>query len=117
MKKEKPNLNSRAGKYVTARVKGKNKKEAALEAGYSLKSARNATSVIENTKEVQKLKEYYREKLLGKITLEDLADEHIKIILQDDDKSAKLRAIELGLDKIEPDSIPQEEDRILVILK
>lgn len=116
MRKERPNLNSKAGRYVIARVKGKNKTQAALSAGYSESTAKNAGSLVETSKEVQSIKAYYRDKLLGRISLDSIAEEHLKIVLQDDDRSAKLRAIELALDKIEPENIPQEEDKILVVL-
>ena len=56
--------------------------------------------------------------MLKHITLEMIAQEHIKNIKQDEDKGAKNKAIEMALAKIEPeDKMDSDDDKMLVVLK
>ena len=105
-------LNSKAGKYYVARQKGKNKKESAIIAGYN---PSNITR-IENTQEYKALS--YKDELLKQITLDQIAKEQLKVIMQDEDLSSKNTAIKNVMEKIEPEERASEEDeRVLVILK
>jgi len=96
---KKPDINSRIGKYFIARNQGKTKTEASITAGYP--SPTHSTR-IEQTRTYQAIKQYYRDELLRQITLQDIAKEQIKNILQDSDRSAKNKAIEMALNRIEP---------------
>ena len=119
MKSKVHNIDNKARiiKYVVNRAKGLNKKESAIAAGYSEKG--NPTTRIEKTQAYQEVvKEYYKDKVLGKITLDEIADEQIKVIRQDKDLNAKNTAIKNVVEKIEPDDAPLEEnDQVLVILR
>ena len=81
-----PDPNSKPVKYLTNRIKGMNKSEAQLKAGY--KDVNHGTR-IEATKTYQKA--------IGELLLpeEQVAKEHNKIIAQDDDKGSKNRAIDM----------------------
>jgi len=98
-KKKDVDMTSQPAKYFLARQEGMNKNEAQIRAGYL--TTKNAHR-IERTKDYQEVKEYYKDKLLEKITMEDIAKEQVKVIVQDENLNAKNRAIEMALDKIEP---------------
>lgn len=114
--KKKANLNTKVGKYFLLTRKGMAKTKAAVKAGYADGSH---ISQIESSKTYEVIqKRFYRDVLLEQITLEQLAKEQIKNILQDEDKGAKNKAIEQALKKIEPEDAPKEnEDRVMVILR
>lgn len=113
---KKPDLTSRIGKYYIARQKGLNKKQSQIVAGFA--DPMHPTR-IEATKTYKAIEQhYYKDEILKKITLADIANEQIKNILQDQDKGAKNKAIEMALDRIEPsDSAPEVEEKIVVLLK
>lgn len=115
-KTKKPDLDTRIGKYFVARKAGKNKKESQIVAGFP---DANHSHRIENTQSYQILEQtYYKDEMLKKITLAKIAEEHIKNIVQDQDKGAKNKAIEMALGRIEPDIKKEEEvDKVLVILR
>lgn len=108
-------LTGRTAKYVVARAKGLNKKEAAIEAGY--KSVNNQTK-IEKTKTYDAIVTHYKDVLLGNITLNEIAQEHVKNIVQDEDRGAKNTAIKMAMERIEPDAAPpDDDDKVTVVLK
>jgi hypothetical protein len=114
---KKADLNTKAGKYFLNKRKGMNKKEAALSAGYA--DGQHVTQ-IERSPTYQAIeKRYYKDTLLQKITLEKIAEEHMKVIEQDEDRGAKNTAIKMALERIEPETAmgSGEDQRILVILQ
>ena len=112
---KKPDLDTKIGKYFVAKTQGKNKTEASKVAGYP--TAFHSTR-IEATKTYQALeKAYFKDELLKRISLGEIADEQIKNIVQDQDKGAKNKAIEMALNRIEPqDALMGEEDNVTITL-
>jgi hypothetical protein len=115
-RKVKPDLNSRPGKYFLLRQEGVPKGEAALRAGYP---DVYHTPQIEKSKAYEAIeKVFYKDELIRHISLEQIAREQIKNILQDEDKGAKNKAIEHALSKLEPEDVGKEDfDKIVVVLK
>lgn len=113
MKKIKIDLNTKPARYFLARTTGKNKKESALSAGYA--DGQHITQ-IENSVEYSKVTEFFKDALLGKIQMNDIASELVKNIVQDIDRGAKNKAIEIALGKLEPDRVMEKEDRVIVVL-
>lgn len=114
---KKADLNTRAGKFLTARyVKGMNKQQAAETVGLDPRNV----NMLEKTQVYQALeKKYFRDELAKQIGLDSIAGELIKNIVQDEDRGAKNKAIEIALSKIEPDkhSDNTDNERVYVILK
>lgn len=101
--------------YFKAVKSGKPKGEAALIAGYQ---DTNHMAAIEKTEQFLALEKKYKDVFLEKLSLSQIADEHIKNILQDKDRGAKNKAVEMALDRIEPESAPKEEpEKVVVVLK
>ena len=115
-KNKKPDLTSRAGKYFLNRQKGLNKRQAQLQAG--CKDGQHSYA-IENSKTYKTIEKYfYKDALLSKITLHELADEHLKNIMQDEDRGAKNKAIEMALSRLEPDKVMQDrDDEVTIVLR
>lgn len=105
-------------KYIKEKEKGISKKQAALNAGYKLSVAK-CPSNIEDSETYAMVDAHYKEVLLKKISMESLADEHLKNIIQDEDRGAKNTAIKMALEKIEPTSsnLGEDDDRVTVILR
>lgn len=115
-RKVKPDLDSKIGKYYVNRLKGMNKGDAQIAAGFPDKAHASRIEATKTYKTIDKM--FYKESLLAKISLDELAGEHLKNILQDQDKGAKNTAIKMALDKIEPEvREDKDDDRIVVILK
>jgi len=114
-RKVKIDLDSRIGKYYVNRKKGMNKTKAQIEAGFLDTAHASRIEKTKTYKEIDKL--FYKEALMSKITLSELADEHLKNIKQDQDKGAKNRAIEMALERIEPDKAQRDEEKVMVVLK
>lgn len=113
-----PDLDSRVGKYFISRKKGKSKRESARSAGYSEAQSLINPGRIEKSKAYQELEKiHYKDKLLEKITIEQIAQAHADNILQEDDRGARNKAIEMAIHKLEPDKVVDDEDRVFVILK
>lgn len=114
---EVPSLETKVGKYYKkTRIEGKQKGIAALEAGYA---DDQHSHQIESTKAFERIDAYYKTALLNHISLDSIAAEHVKNIVQDQDKGAKNKAIEMAIDRIDPDSKPrdEEESRVIVVLR
>lgn len=107
--------NTRAGKYLIARTKTKTKKEALELAGINP----SAQSTIENSPTYKALEEkYFKGAMLEEISIQQIAKELTKNITQDEDRGAKNKAIEIALNRIEPDKITEKDDeQVIVILK
>jgi phage terminase small subunit len=110
------NKSSKQFKYYEAKKLGKSKKESALQAGYSENTAR-IPQVIEQSQAYQVIERHFKEELLGKITISEVADELVKNIRQDVQLGAKNEAIKIALNKIEPEDIPQDEEQVIILLK
>lgn len=114
--KDLPGPETRVAKYHMAVRSGMTKAKAAEVAGYSCP---NQTTVIEKSKGFQKLQEYYKDELLKRVSLGQIADEHAKVIVQDNEMGPKLAAIKIAMDKIEPPDkdLGDDDDRVFVVLK
>lgn len=109
-----PDLNSRTGKYFLARKKGLRQKDAAE----LLNIHPHYAPRLEKTKAYQALVQtYYKDELLTRVTMGQIAEEHAKNILQDQDKGAKNTAIKMALDKVEPSEMSREDDKLIVVLR
>jgi hypothetical protein len=105
---------ARVVKYVKGVRSGLTKKESAIRAGFP--DASNI-SKLEKTEAFMEVERHYRDALLDKITLDDVAEEHIKNIKQDEDRGAKNKAIEMYYNKVEPEKVSEnKEDRVMVVL-
>ena len=112
---KKPEDNQRMMKYFVAKQSGMTKAQAEVSAGYPHP---NHSSRIEKSITYQAIeKKYYRDVLLSKISMSGIADEQLKVILQDKDNGAKNKAIEMALNRIEPEVKITQEESILVVLK
>ncbi len=114
-KKIKIDMKSKAGKYFLALQKGSTKKEAALTVGID---PRNVNK-LEDTQMYQAIeKKYFKDELLDQITLTGLAQELLKNIVQDTDRGAKNKAIEIALSKLEPEKAPKDADeKVLIVIQ
>ncbi len=100
-------------KYRQARLKGKNKEESKIIAGYS-----PATT----TTTIEKMDSYKRislgDQIKQQITEQEIIGHHVGLIRQDKDNSAKLAAIKMAYERMEPDNeAPEQAERVIVILK
>lgn len=112
---KKADLNTKAGKLWLGLQSGKSKKKAALEAGLNPANVSHAMKT-ENFQALERSS--YKEEILKHITMAEVAQEHIKVLKQDGDLSAKNTAIKMALEKIEPENVPTgEAEKVLVILK
>lgn len=85
----------KAEKYLMNKLKGMNVIEAAKEAGYS-DTTIYKTGQIESSQAYKEAENKYREALLQIISPASIAFEHSKNIMQDADKGAKNKAIEMA---------------------
>lgn len=108
---KKPDLNTKVGKYYAARMSGKTKKDAQIAAGY--KGVNNSTQ-IERTKTFQALA--YKDELLNKISLSEIADAHADNIRQEGDRGARNTAIKMAYEKIEGQETPEREEKVVFIM-
>lgn len=116
----KPNLQSKQAKYILGIRKGKTKKKAALDAGYSYNTAVQNTDKIEKSLTFQRLEKAlsYKDELLKKTTLEQIAQEQLKVVFQDENLNAKNTAIAQVVETLEPKGDTTDyEERVLIVLK
>lgn len=109
-------INTKAGKYLTARYSGNNKTQSAIIAEV------NPTNIthLERTEIYQAIeKKFFKDEFSAILTVRQLAEELKKNVVQDEDRGAKNAAIKIALDKLEPSVIVdnQENERVMVILK
>jgi hypothetical protein len=110
---------TKSGKYLVARAKGMTKKDAAIVAGYGASTPTHNVDKIERSQIYQALeKKFFKDALTAKITLEEIGDELIKNIKQDANLGAKNQAIQIALDKLEPEDNPTDiDERVFVVIK
>ena len=115
MKKVKPDLEKKSGKYWMERQKGKKKTEAALAVGLNPKNIAH----VEQTENFLALeKSSFKEEILKHILMPEIAREHARLITEAKEDSTKLAAIKLAYDKIEPEgAIADNSQKVVVILK
>ena len=90
VKKRNVDITPAQRKYFLNRAAGMNKKDAALDAGYTLATSRNVKENIEKSEGFIKLLEGENK---DGLTDELLVQEHTKLVKQDDDKSVKGKMI------------------------
>lgn len=113
-------LNSKVAKYYKNVQKGLNKKEAALKAGYSLNTAQFNTPKIEQSLAYQQVERAlsYKDEILKKTTLEEIAREQLSVVFQNENLNAKNVAIKQVVDTIEPENRSDDgDDRVIIVLK
>lgn len=113
---KKANLDSKVGKFFLAKQRGLSARQASLEAGYS-RGMMNQATKITKFKSYRAIEEVYAKKLLTKISTDEIAEEHAKNIRQDENLAAKNTAIQMALDKIEPENTPPEEENVVIVFK
>jgi len=108
--------NTKTYKYFKSHVlDGKTKTVAAKEAGISHV---NNTTNIERTKTFQALTEKYADSIQRVISMDEVAVEHTKNIIQDQDRGAKNAAIKMFLERVEPEAHKkEEEDKLIIVLR
>ncbi len=104
---------TKAGKLFLAQQSGLTDSEASRKIGISEK---NVTE-LEATKTYQAIIKSFKDAILEKTTISNLAEELNKNIKQDADKGAKNNAIKIALDKIEPENLPQTAQQVNIVLK
>ena len=98
-------------KYAKAVASGMSKAKAKELAGYS---PNTLTTTIDESNAYKSLS--VKDALLSKITLEEIADIHTKII-RSDNEMASLNAIKLGYERIEPETNQAEDvEKVVVVL-
>lgn len=114
-KKKNINMESKVAKFfVASRVKGMPVAKAARSAGISTTNTTNYTKMAT----YQALEEKYKDKLLKHIGLDEVAEEHVKLIKQDKDQGAKLNAIKFYTERVEPEVKEDNDDeRMIVVLR
>ncbi len=99
-------------KYHIARLKGHNKNQARDIAGYS---SNTLPLTVENSIAYKSIS--YKDTVLQQTSLETLAREQLKIVMQDKDLGAKNTAIKNVIDKLEPNNqIADIEDKLVIVL-
>ena len=115
MKKKAINMESKVAKFFVAqRIKGMPKSKAAKVAGISLENTTN----YERMPTYQALEEKYKDKLLKHIGMDEVAAEHVKLIIQDKDQGAKLNAIKFYTERVEPEVKESDSsEQMIVVLR
>lgn len=109
----KPDFTLKSGKLFLAQQKGLKDIDACKVAGIAPKNITN----LEATKNYQRCEKSFKDAILDKTTINNLADELLKNIVQDNDKGAKNNAIKMALDKIEPDNIQAQAQQVNIVLR
>lgn len=108
-------LETKQGKYFLEKRKGKNKKQSALDAGYS---DGQHTALIERSDTYQAVERYFRDVALESTTLNEIADTLVRNMKQEQDRGASNKACEILLERIEPETAPPErEEAVMVVFK
>lgn len=114
--KKVPDLNSKVAKYYFAKKTGMSQSKATQVAGYS---DPGVSTRVEQTKGYKALQKYYKDALQDEITVQQIAKEHAKVIMQDQELGPKIASIKMAYDKIEPEQ-PQgenDDDKVFVVLR
>lgn len=113
--KKHPDLDTRIGKYFLNKKSGMTKSEAQRRAGFP---DVNHPARIENTKTYKALeKHFYADELQKIISLQEIAQAHAENIMQDQDRGARNTAIKMAMDKIEPEDLPRDEEKVIIIMR
>lgn len=109
-------MESKAAKFFVAhRIKGMSKSKAARVA--TISDPRNINK-FEESATYKALEEKYKDVLLKHIGMDSVAEKHVEVINQDKDMSARLNAIKLYLERVEPEVAEKDtEDQMLVVLR
>lgn len=113
-------INTKPGKYIVERHKGKTKKDAAIQAGYSNSIATHAPHNIENTVVYKELeRKFFKDELIAQTTMEELGQILLRNIKQKDNIAASNQAIQIALNKLEPDenTLDDSSNKVLVVLR
>lgn len=113
-------INTKAGKYLVERHKGKTKRAAAIQAGYSKSIATHAPHNIENTIVYQELeRKFFKDELIAQTTLKELGEVLMRNIKQKDNIAASNQAIQIALNKLEPEenTLDDSASKVLVVLR
>jgi hypothetical protein len=108
-----PDLNTKTGRYALARLKTKTKKEAAELVGMNPSNV----SRVEASPSYQAIvKTYFKDALLSSITMEEMASKLAENI-RSKEGNVSNNAIKLALERVEPETTPSEQEKVVVILK
>jgi len=112
----KPDMTSRTGKYFLAKRVCKSREQAMRVAGYH---HGDNPARIESTKTYQAIEKlYYKDEVLKKMTLAEIANEQVKVIKQDINLAAKNQAIKNVMERVEPETNPNSGNtQVLIVLK
>lgn len=117
MGRPKLDLNKKAVKYAVAVREGKTKKEALKIAGYA---NTNAYGMVERQQAYLDAQKYFADEFKAKMSIGEVADALIDNIKQENesriDRGARNRAIEIALERVEPQQKETTEERVLVVL-
>ena len=111
--RKKPDFRTRGGQLFLAQKRGMRDSEAARFVGITPVNVPNT----ERTRTYQACQERYGDVLKEKITLGELADEHLKNIRQDADRGAKNTAIRMAKEYIEPETSLRSLEMVSVVIK
>jgi hypothetical protein len=116
LNKKVPDLNTKVAKYYFAKKTGMSQGKATVVAGYA---DPGMSTRIEQSKSYKALQKYYRDELQDQISIKQIAGEHRKVIMQDEQLGPKIAAIKIAMDSIEPTppAIENDDDRVYVVLK
>jgi hypothetical protein len=109
---KKPDMNTNAGKLWLAQQKGLKDSEAARSVGITPENV----PATEATKTYQAIQERYADKIKEAKPMNEVIKEHIKIIEQDADRGAKLNAVKLYIERVEPETTQQQAQQINIVL-
>jgi len=110
---KKIDMTTKAAKYFVAHnLKGLNKAQAAREAKMSVTNTTN----MEKTDTYKALEHKYADHIQDKIGMGEVAEEHRKVIMQDENPAAKNAAIKMFLDRVEPEAQKIEDDNQMIVV-
>ena len=110
---KKADCNTKAGKVFLLQQQGLKDTEVAKRVGIMPENIPQ----MELTRTYQAFQTKYADKLQEVKKMADVITEHIKIINQDQDKGAKLNAIKLYIDRVEPENTPNQAQQVNIVLK
>lgn len=117
MGRPKLDLNKKPVKYAVAIHEGKTKKEALRVAGYG---TTNNLKMVERQESFIEAQKYFADEFKAKMSISEVADALIDNIKQEGeikkDRGAINRAIEIVLDRVEPQQKETTEEKVLVVL-
>lgn len=112
MKKIQDLLQTKTGKYYMARKKAKTKSEAAAIAGIS------PTNIVkmENNQTFKALERHFKDEFLAQTNMQEIAATLKRNMMQERDIGGSNNAIKLALERIEPDTIPEDQDQQIMVI-